>query len=68
MTGVDDLLAADRAHVWHPYAAMPAAVPPLPVVSAQGVRLRLADGREPSAPSWLALRISWQSSRHCSPS
>jgi len=43
---VDDLLAADRAHVWHPYAAMPAAVPPLPVVSAQGVRLRLADGRE----------------------
>ena len=25
---------------------MPAAVPPLPVVSAQGVRLRLADGRE----------------------
>ena len=46
MEGVDDLLAADRAHVWHPYAAMPAAVPPLPVVSAQGVRLRLADGRE----------------------
>ena len=46
MEGVDDLLAADRAHVWHPYAAMPAAVPPLPVESAQGVRLRLADGRE----------------------
>ena len=46
MEDVDDLLAADRAHVWHPYAAMPAAVPPLPVVSAQGVRLRLADGRE----------------------
>jgi adenosylmethionine-8-amino-7-oxononanoate aminotransferase len=41
-----ELLAADRAHVWHPYAAMPPAVPPLPVVSAQGVRLRLADGRE----------------------
>jgi adenosylmethionine---8-amino-7-oxononanoate aminotransferase len=43
---VDDLLAADRAHVWHPYAAMPAALAPLPVESAQGVRLRLADGRE----------------------
>jgi adenosylmethionine---8-amino-7-oxononanoate aminotransferase len=43
---VDDLLAADRAHVWHPYAAMPAARAPLPVESAQGVRLRLADGRE----------------------
>ena len=38
-----DLLAADRAHVWHPYAAMPAALPPLPVVSAEGVRLRLAE-------------------------
>jgi adenosylmethionine---8-amino-7-oxononanoate aminotransferase len=43
---VDDLLAADRAHVWHPYASMPAALAPLPVESAQGVRLRLADGRE----------------------
>jgi adenosylmethionine-8-amino-7-oxononanoate aminotransferase len=32
--------------VWHPYGALPAALPPLPVVSAQGVRLRLADGRE----------------------
>jgi adenosylmethionine-8-amino-7-oxononanoate aminotransferase len=43
---VEDLLAVDRAHVWHPYAAMPATMPPLPVVSAEGVRLRLADGRE----------------------
>jgi adenosylmethionine-8-amino-7-oxononanoate aminotransferase len=32
--------------VWHPYGALPAASAPLPVVSAQGVRLRLADGRE----------------------
>jgi adenosylmethionine-8-amino-7-oxononanoate aminotransferase len=33
--------------VWHPYGALPGAPPePLPVVSAQGVRLRLADGRE----------------------
>jgi adenosylmethionine-8-amino-7-oxononanoate aminotransferase len=32
--------------VWHPYGALPAANAPLPVVSAQGVRLRLADGRE----------------------
>jgi adenosylmethionine---8-amino-7-oxononanoate aminotransferase len=32
--------------VWHPYGALPAAVPSLPVVSAEGVRLRLADGRE----------------------
>jgi adenosylmethionine-8-amino-7-oxononanoate aminotransferase len=33
--------------VWHPYGPLPAAPPePLPVVSARGVRLRLADGRE----------------------
>src|SRR5579863_642430 len=39
------LLALDAAHVWHPYSPMPAALPPLPVVSASGVRLTLADGR-----------------------
>ncbi len=32
--------------MWHPYGALPAAAPSLPVVSAEGVRLRLADGRE----------------------
>jgi adenosylmethionine---8-amino-7-oxononanoate aminotransferase len=32
--------------VWHPYGTLPAALPSLPVVSARGVRLRLADGRE----------------------
>jgi adenosylmethionine-8-amino-7-oxononanoate aminotransferase len=42
----DALLAFDGAHVWHPYAALPAASPPLPVESARGVRLRLTDGRE----------------------
>ncbi|HYZ09378.1 MAG TPA: adenosylmethionine--8-amino-7-oxononanoate transaminase [Pseudonocardiaceae bacterium] len=41
-----DLLAADRAHVWHPYGPMPGVVDPLVVESASGVRLRLADGRE----------------------
>ncbi len=40
------LLAADRAHVWHPYAQMPAPERPLIVRSASGVRLTLADGRE----------------------
>jgi adenosylmethionine---8-amino-7-oxononanoate aminotransferase len=40
------LLEWDRRHVWHPYGAMPATRPPLLVASAQGVRLRLADGRE----------------------
>ncbi len=42
----DGLLALDRERVWHPYGALPAALPSLPVVSARGVRLRLADGRE----------------------
>ncbi|MHA6783849.1 adenosylmethionine--8-amino-7-oxononanoate transaminase [Pseudonocardia saturnea] len=40
------LVADDRQHVWHPYAPMPATAAPLPVVSAAGVRLHLADGRE----------------------
>jgi adenosylmethionine---8-amino-7-oxononanoate aminotransferase len=40
------LLALDRTRVWHPYAPLPAAMDSLPVVSAEGVRLRLADGRE----------------------
>jgi adenosylmethionine-8-amino-7-oxononanoate aminotransferase len=42
----DDLLALDRERVWHPYSPLPAVGAPLPVVSAEGVRLRLADGRE----------------------
>lgn len=36
----------DQRHVWHPYSPMPAVSPSLPVTSAAGVRLRLADGRE----------------------
>jgi adenosylmethionine-8-amino-7-oxononanoate aminotransferase len=38
----DDLLALDRAHVWHPYGPMPGRTDPLIVESASGVRLRLA--------------------------
>jgi adenosylmethionine---8-amino-7-oxononanoate aminotransferase len=44
--GSEALLAFDREHVWHPYAALPASLSPLPVASARDVRLRLADGRE----------------------
>ncbi|MGH3438095.1 MAG: adenosylmethionine--8-amino-7-oxononanoate transaminase [Sciscionella sp.] len=43
---VEELLRADRAHVWHPYAPMPSTVDPLVVESASGVRLRLAGGEE----------------------
>ncbi|MFG2396901.1 adenosylmethionine--8-amino-7-oxononanoate transaminase [Streptomyces lydicus] len=38
----EDLLAFDRHHVWHPYAPLPGAPPPLVVESGYGVRLRLA--------------------------
>jgi len=41
-----DLLRSDRAHVWHPYAPMPGTLEPLLVDSAEGVRLRLRDGRD----------------------
>jgi adenosylmethionine---8-amino-7-oxononanoate aminotransferase len=40
------LLELDRCHVWHPYSSMPAGADALQVVGAEGVRLRLADGRE----------------------
>ena len=43
---MDELLELDRQRVWHPYGPMPATSTPLRVVSAQGVRLTLADGRE----------------------
>ncbi len=42
----DELGELDTRHVWHPYSALPASLAPLPVVSAEGVRLRLSDGRE----------------------
>jgi adenosylmethionine---8-amino-7-oxononanoate aminotransferase len=41
-----DLVRLDRAHVWHPYGPMPGRSDPYLVDSAEGVRLRLADGRE----------------------
>ena len=40
------LVELDRRHVWHPYSPMPAGGDALQVVDADGVRLRLADGRE----------------------
>jgi adenosylmethionine-8-amino-7-oxononanoate aminotransferase len=46
LTDWDALLAFDRECVWHPYGPLPAALASLPVVSAKGVRLQLADGCE----------------------
>ncbi|MGK0498987.1 MAG: adenosylmethionine-8-amino-7-oxononanoate aminotransferase [Oceanicoccus sp.] len=42
----EQLLNLDQQHIWHPYASMVNAPPVYPVVSADGVRLKLADGRE----------------------
>ena len=39
-------LSFDKEHIWHPYSAMGSDLPVFPVVSAHGVRLKLADGRE----------------------
>lgn len=44
--GVPAWLGEGQAHLWRPYTQMKTALAPLPVVSAQGCRLRLADGRE----------------------
>ncbi|PRY01613.1 adenosylmethionine--8-amino-7-oxononanoate transaminase [Allonocardiopsis opalescens] len=41
---IADLLARDRARLWHPYAGRVEPPEVLPVVAAEGVRLRLADG------------------------
>ena len=41
-----DLIAYDKKHVWHPYTSMLNPTPVLPVASAQGVTLTLADGTE----------------------
>jgi adenosylmethionine-8-amino-7-oxononanoate aminotransferase len=41
-----DLLADDRAYVWHPYSSVRDPLPVFPVASAAGNRLTLTDGRE----------------------
>ena len=42
----DDLKKFDREHIWHPYTSATEPLPTQLVQSAQGVRLKLDDGRE----------------------
>lgn len=42
----NELLRFDKEHIWHPYTSMIDPLPVYPVISASGVRLKLADGSE----------------------
>lgn len=42
----NNLLEFDKKHIWHPYTSMKEPLPVYPAVSANGVRITLADGRE----------------------
>lgn len=46
MSDYDELIQRDHQSIWHPYASMINAPPVFPVVSASGVRIKLADGKE----------------------
>ena len=41
-----NLIEFDQQHIWHPYTSMTEPLPVYPVESANGVRIRLCDGRE----------------------
>ena len=43
---MSDSLEFDRRHIWHPYTSMVDPLPTYPVLSAEGVRIKLSDGRE----------------------
>ena len=46
MKTVEELLAYDERHIWHPYTSALHPLRAYPVTGASGVRLRLSDGRE----------------------
>lgn len=60
--GLDELLAWDRAHLWHPYTSMTQPTPVRLVTGASGVRLRLAD--ETGERDVIDAMSSWWSAIH----
>jgi adenosylmethionine-8-amino-7-oxononanoate aminotransferase len=46
MHDISNLLQIDHDCIWHPYSALESDLPIYPVASAEGVRLKLLDGRE----------------------
>ncbi len=56
---MNSTLILDRRHVWHPFTQAKTAPDPLPVESAQGIRLYMEDGRE-----FLDLISSWWVNLH----
>jgi len=46
VSSINKLLDQDRKIIWHPYSAIHSDLPIFPVKSAQGVRIKLMDGRE----------------------
>lgn len=40
------ILSIDQQHIWHPYSSLTQPIPAYHVISANGVRLKLSDGRE----------------------
>jgi adenosylmethionine---8-amino-7-oxononanoate aminotransferase len=54
---MNSILEFDQKHLWHPYTSIEAPLPVYEVVSADGVRLKLRDGREiiDGMSSWWAV-------------
>ncbi len=46
MSLINNLAEFDKNHVWHPYASMKSPLPTYQIESADGVRLRMANGKE----------------------